>query len=433
MQGYNKWEYEHYLPLDEKYKVNAPYLCRIIPSNDSVTIETQSRCLGDVVHYKIRQGGQWQKETIINMPYKITGLKCGCEYEIYVENTKGKKSNTRIFLTGDIIGNAVNYLHPHDSQYGFSGRFLCSPSVVRLPSGGLMVSMDVFDFGKSQNLTLLFRSDNNGVEWEFVTELFPCFWGKLFVWNGSLYMLSVSTEYGDLMIGKSDDEGRTWSSPTVIARGGGVTGRGCHRAPCAVLNANGKLYTSLEYGSWHINGISSAVVSINEKADLMKAENWTISNFWKEDGIDAIEGSLVQAPDGSILNVLRYRSNKAIVLKLSESGEALEYIENIELPLAHTKFEIQKHTNGKYYAVGNEPPQRNVLSLYESDDLKKWKFVKHIVNCSDCDMLNTGFQYPSFLLDNNRIIVASRTAYNGADDYHNSNYITLHISDLGME
>ena len=57
--------------------------------------------------------------------------------------------------------------------------------------------MDLFEGGAPQNLTLLFGSSDNGETWEYISELFPCFWGKMFIYDGALYMTGVSTEYGD--------------------------------------------------------------------------------------------------------------------------------------------------------------------------------------------------------------------------------------------
>ena len=38
----------------------------------------------------------------------------------------------------------------------------------------------LFDGALPQNLTLIFRSDDEGASWHYVSELHPCFWGKLF-------------------------------------------------------------------------------------------------------------------------------------------------------------------------------------------------------------------------------------------------------------
>ena len=136
-----------------------------------------------------------------------------------IEASENKKSRIRLARCGESVGAAVNYLHPDDEAYAFSGRYLCSPSLVRHPDGYLLASMDLFAGNHPQNLTLIFRSDDDGKTWHYVSELMPCFWGKLFIHKGELYMLSCSTEYGDLLIGRSDDGGKTWGAPTTLLRG----------------------------------------------------------------------------------------------------------------------------------------------------------------------------------------------------------------------
>ncbi|MBQ7223989.1 MAG: hypothetical protein IJX06_00300 [Clostridia bacterium] len=133
--------------------------------------------------------------------FEITHLKTQTDYEFFVALGE-EKSAVRLERTGKTVGYVVNYLHPDDTYYDFSGKYLCLPSLVRHPDGFWLASMDLFKGGYPQNLTLIFRSDDDGKIWNYVSELFPCFWGKTFIHNGELYMLSVNTEYGDLLIGK---------------------------------------------------------------------------------------------------------------------------------------------------------------------------------------------------------------------------------------
>lgn len=136
--------------------------------------------------------------------FDITGLASDRDYEFYVM-TGSQKSRVRLARTGACVGTVINYLHPDDGAYAFSGHYLCSPSLVKHPDGYLLASMDVFAGTYPQNLTLIFRSDDGGESWHYVSELFPCFWGKMFIHDGALYMAGVSTEYGDLLIGRSED------------------------------------------------------------------------------------------------------------------------------------------------------------------------------------------------------------------------------------
>lgn len=65
-------------------------------------------------------------------------------------------------------------------------------------------------------------------------------------------MLSCSTEYGDLLIGKSTDGGKTFGEPTVLLKGsGGKNGEaGIHKNPQPVVEFDGRMWNTLEWGSW---------------------------------------------------------------------------------------------------------------------------------------------------------------------------------------
>ncbi len=429
MKGYNGWSYEHFEVVTDFKNEKNPYICRIIPEKTAVQIETRNIEEG-IIYYKKRQGGAWTEQDYEGESALVTGLCENCEYQIYVENKAGFRSSVRLFKTGEIIGTPVMYHHPDDKEYEFSGRFLGSPSIVRLPNGILIASCDLFALRTPQNLTRIFRSEDDGETWKYVCELMPCFWGKLFYHNGSLYMLGCATEYGDLLIGKSDDEGYTWTTPTVILRGQHTMGSGCHRSACEILKKDGRLFTSLEFGAWEFGGFHNSVISAPENSDLLDASNWTIADFHKERDMSGIEGNVLESTNGDILNILRYKENEAIVTKLSEDYEKLEFVKTIKFPFAHTKFQIIRHKSGVYYALGNTAPMRNTLAIYKSKDLEAWQFVKNVVDCSDCDEQITGFQYPSFILEGDEMLILSRTAYNGADNFHNSNYITFHKTDV---
>lgn len=446
MKGYNNWNYKPYIPLDRLDNENRPYITRIAPYEDSIEIE-YSECEDKKLYINVLYETDTKKIAVESNPQIICNLEPEKEYIIYIEDENGKKSVQRKVKTGFVPGTVVNYLHPKDDVYAFSGHFLCSPSIVRLPSGGLLASNDIFGHSMPQNLTILYRSENNGKTWQYAGELFPCFWGKLFMHNDRLYMLGMSTEYGDVLIGCSEDEGYTWSAPTVILRGSCSTSEnGPHRAPCVITKSHGRLWSSLEYGSWANNEFSSGVLSIDENADLMKAENWTCSELlrydksWTDapDTAGAIEGNIVELPNGDLVNCLRLNvANKMLILKIDPNHpeKKEEFVKTAEFPLGHTKFEIQKNSDGYYYAVGNRliknndeqnSCSRNILSIYRSKDTQNWEFLKDVLNYSHLNKNYIGFQYPAFLISGDEMLILSRTAFNGAESFHDNNYITFH-------
>ena len=72
-----------------------------------------------------------------------------------------------------------------------------------------------------------------------------------------------------------------------------------------------------------------------------------------------------------------------------------------------------------------------MLSLYDSSDLVHWRHRQTLLeddsglSPEDSARL-TGFQYPDWEFDGDDIYYLLRTAYDGADNYHDANRITFH-------
>lgn len=447
MKGYNGWSYAPYKPFF--FEVGDIYICRVTYAASSIHLEwleVEGEC--EVYYRKRGEGDFLAAGKTHGTEFDITGLDCETDYEFYVTSGE-KKSRVRLARTGETAGTVVNYLHPEDKVYSFSGKYLASPCIVKHPDGFLLASMDVYGPQDPQNLTLIFRSDDGGETWHYVSELMPSFWGLMFIHQGELYMLSTSTEYGDLLIGRSTDGGKTFSIPTVLMRGvGGKNGKaGFHKAPHKILCDNGRLYTTVEWGSWgNSAGYKHAalVISIDENDDLMVAENWTFTDPIKFDifapeleGLTSnamtIEGTLVKAPDGKLLNIMRFEKHGYVIAYALKDTETLSYSHIIEMPTNHSKFTIRyDEVSQKYYAIVSEkygdckPGARNLLSLVVSDDLEKWEVASRLIDYRHMDAKAVGFQYVDFFFDGSDILYLSRTALNGANNFHDSNQITFH-------
>ncbi len=178
MKGSNTWSYAPYRPL--LTNVGDIYICRIVPQKNAIHFEWLDIGNADYsIFYRVRGENDFLSAgTVTGTEYTIRGLIPDTDYEFFVA-ADNNKSRVRLARCGESIGTVVNYLHPEDDAYAFSGRYLCSPSLVRHPEGYLLASMDLFAGGHPQNLTLIFRSDDNGNTWHYVSELMPCFWGKL--------------------------------------------------------------------------------------------------------------------------------------------------------------------------------------------------------------------------------------------------------------
>ncbi len=449
MRTHHNWSYHPYKPL---CRDNGDlYICRVVPGMNGIHLEWLDVEKPCQIYARKRAEGEFTfvGETS-KTEFDITGLDAEAEYEFYV-TCEDKKSRIRLAKCGEAIDTVVNYLHPEDKVYGFSGNCLCSPSLVRHPDGYLLASMDVYGHMKPQNLTLIFRSDDNGKTWRYVSELFPCFWGRLFVYEGDVYMIACSTEYGDLLIGKSTDGAVTFCEPTVLLRGGNGKNNeaGVHKNPQPVVEYNGRLWNTMEWGSWgqpycHAVMVMSAALG----SDLLDADSWLFSEPVKYnqnwEGIPKgksggnIEGCLVIHED-KLYNIMRYDMTQlspsygyvvAYEVNTEDPEAPLRYDRLIRFPANHSKFQMKyDEKRKKYYSIASfikdeaHKGARDTLALMESEDLDHWR-VERIIHERD-DKNKIGFQYVDFYIEGDKIIYLCRTAINGAESFHNSNYSTF--------
>jgi hypothetical protein len=349
--------------------------------------------------------------------------------------------------------------------------YIGSPSLVRLPNGDLVAKHDYFGPGSPRNhegeefLTSIYRSNDDGRTWRILTHIAGSFWSGLFVHGDALYLLGTSAQYGSIVIHKSCDGGATWTTPRDEQSGLLFVGGqyhdppNYHTAPMPMLHANGRIYRAFEdcdpceWGS----GFRALVISAREDADLLQASSWTMSNKLSFDRtwVPAawgplhnpgwLEGNVVQAPDGSLWNVLRFNStplvDKAAFVSVSADGTTLSFDPVngwADLPGAMSKFTIRRDPKtGWYLTLSNHntardcPTQRNVLGLHASRDLRHWVPVCELLRddsplTRDESLRLVGFQYVDWQFDGQDLIYAVRTAYGGAHNYHDANRLTFH-------
>lgn len=449
MRGSSRADYRPYRPLNRYKEVFEPYICRLAPYEESVEIEwLNNGCDGrHNLYYGERGADEKISASIDEKTVLLKGLKKDTDYEFYIEAENGGKSKIRFFRTGEVPEGCtvINYLHPEDDYYDFSGKFLGTPQIVRCKSGRLIASMDVFQSFKPQNITMVFCSDDDGTTWHYMTDLYPFFWTTLFYYREKLYALGLTTEYGHMQIISSEDEGESWSEPEIIFRGSDYSCKygGFHRPPMQIVPFGGRLYTSCEYGCWEYGSHLPAVLSIDENADLMVAENWYMSEVlpfegeWAEKSVtqgDTIEGNIVVAPDGKLYNLMRYKVGEMLKLRVdTENPEnSLVFEDIISAPVSNSMFRIIP-TDDKYIMITNRKTEvsaqfehgtyRNVLSVFESYDLESFTFVKDIFNFEHIHPGKIGFQYPACLYENGKMSLMIRSAFNEPDTSHNSNYM----------
>ena len=388
----------------------------------------------------------------------LTGLPNGrdCRVTVCPAGRTGPGAAPRLFRCGPAPGVVVNYLHPDDLTYGSSGRSTCSPCLVRLPDGRLLASHDIYWARGGQDLTKVFESRDEGRTWRFVSDLRPCFWTKLFVHGGALHAMGTSTEYGALLVYRSTDWGATWSPPITLIEAGSRERGGTLRTPLPMIILRGRIWTSCDYGSFTIGHHDSGVVSAPVGADLMDPRSWVVSRTLRYDpawpgavrggsGLGLLEGNLVVAPDGRLVDILRYEAigavpdyGKAVILDVSteDPAAAPSFRKVIDFHGSLSKFHVlHDPVSGRYWALVNRVTlpwrrQRNILTLVSSRDLESWRIESDVLNYEDSAWPEAaekvGFQYPDFIIDGEDLLALARTALNGAHSYHDANHITFH-------
>lgn len=336
-------------------------------------------------------------------------------------------------------------------------QYIGSPSIAVLPGGGLVASHDFFgpDSGqKTGALTRIFESRDRGRHWRTIGEVRPAFWSTLFVHRGALYLIGTTQEYGDAVIRRSTDGGRTWTEPRGESTGLLLRGQ-YHCAPQPVLAHGGRLWRAMEdasgEGGWGAR-FRAFMMSVPADADLLDARQWRASNRLSGDPSwlggrfhGWLEGNAVAAPGDRIVNILRVDAPQggiAAAVEVSADGAQASFDPArgfLAFPGGAKKFTIRWDARSRlYWALANwVPPRfrgphaasvRNTLALISSPDLHAWTIRSIILQHPDRE--KHAFQYADWQLDAGDIVAVVRTAWDdesgGAHNAHDANFLTFH-------
>lgn len=333
------------------------------------------------------------------------------------------------------------------------GLYIGSPSICILPDGDYVASHDLFGPASKEHqcaTARVYRSSSQGERWDLIAEPEGQFWSGLFVHRGALYLMGTNRHYGNLIIRRSTDGGRTWEMS--IIRSGQY-----HTGPVPVLVHAGRIWRAVERADgapelWS-KMMSAQMFSAPEDADLLNPASWQESNALPYDASllsgafhGWLEGNAVAAPDGTVWNMLRVHNpadkaeERAAIVQLNNTGDAAVVKGFTNFPGGGKKFTIRHDAvSGRYWTIANYVPEayrhdeqldkvRNTQALCSSADLLQWE-VNSIVLQHE-DRLHHGFNYADWQFNGDDIIFVSRTAYHdeegGAESFHNANYLTFH-------
>ncbi len=360
-----------------------------------------------------------------------------------------KTSSDQISYTVSPPGIVIDY-SPASTQL-----YLGSPSIAVLDDGAYVASHDGFGDGSVgyQSTTYIFRSEDKGKTWVHTANVQPMTWGKLFVFGGNLYLMGMESGLRSCVLVKSEDGGKSWSDAQKIL------GWRCHSSSVPVVQYNGRLWRGLEVKNPDINTwpqqFNAMMFSISVDDNLEDPSKWTRSNQLEYNSmyLDGffqgwLEGNAVPGPDGSMKLVMRVQipnsinGEKIAIIDVSDDGKTISFDPETgfaTMPGGAKKFCIRYDDESKRYwvlsnyvgpeyASKNPAEIRNSLALCSSSDLRNWVVHKIILHSDDYE--KTGFQYVDWQVDNDDIVLVSRTAYEdgngGASSAHDNNFFTFH-------
>lgn len=346
-----------------------------------------------------------------------------------------------------------------DHSPASSGRYIGSPSLVRLPGGTLLASHDFFGPKSGSDTcatTVLFASEDQGLHWTRRAEVKCFFWANLFVHRGNVYLMGTTRENGLVTIARSTDEGRTWTSADSASTGLLTSGGEWHTAAVPVVEHAGRLWRAFEEGipgaRWGAR-FQAGMLSIPVDADLLQASNWVFSSRVSRDPTwlngqfgGWLEGNAVIARNGKVVNLLRVDTpglpEKAAWVSVTPDGREASFRPSsgfFDMPGGAKKFTIRSDPKGRgYWTIATPVPEgitnskpagiRNRLVLMHSKDLKRWTVTRELLFHPDPKV--HGFQYVDWIFDQEDIIAVCRTAFDdpwgGAHNFHDANFMTFH-------
>jgi len=322
--------------------------------------------------------------------------------------------------------------------------YTASPSIAVLPGGDYVITDNLFGPGSEADrsgTTQVFRSRDRGRHWEQIAVIRDMKRGSLFVHDDDVYLFGFRAAPGDLLIRRSGDGGQTWTDPRDETSG--LLRRGTYGGtPNRPVIHEGRIWFAVS---------GRRVMSAPVESDLLRADSWTLSSradtsrgpFGKEAVIT--EAQVVASPETGVVVMPKIGGEAfTVLLRAGKSPAKLRDPRPddwVPFPGGEKKFAAGfDPVTGSFFALSNPvlpayedsgwPPEmiRNAAALLVSRDLREWRVATVFLESPQVDY--EAFQYLSYDIDGDDLVIASRTAFAIGDGKpprgHDSNLTTFH-------
>lgn len=344
-----------------------------------------------------------------------------------------------------------------------------SPGIAVTPENAIVTSFDLRGPGAEQIPGPKWKTHNGGAwqgrvyisrdrgkRWEHRTS-FPFIHARPFTADGSIYVIGHG---GDLKIIRSDDGGESWTEPRALTEG-----QFWHQAPCNVLTRNGCVYLVMErrvsnkIKYWYPGELAPVLMRGRIGDDLTLRENWTFAS--ELPFFEALPGA-EDDPEGKTFHLWARThtggTGYAAVAAVKElggkpgTGEMETFLQKnpsgktclfVPCPGGHMKFHIiQDEETGIYWLLSTQATdsmrraevlgpdrynlpnnQRRRLQLHFSRNMIDWCFAG-LVASSPSE--NAARHYASMAVQDDDLIILSRSGNERALNAHDGNLVTFH-------
>lgn len=352
--------------------------------------------------------------------------------------------------------------------------FFHDPNLARLENGTLILAAPQWRRQRSngERILRILRSETGGKKWEELSAL-PFEEGTPFLLDGQLLMFVQSKTHRNFQIVSSDDQGNTWSKPSTVLEGpfwnistSFVTKPGAfywamdHDSSVGEVDYRGKVMVRLERGkspldpgAWSISNIvQNPRVPTSLTRELFPPNDrphifggWKSPFVWLEPNTVDVNGH-IRVFARSIIDE-KATSNIAAVLDYEPSGNRLTFTQFTSWPGGQCKFFIvQDHAQDMYWMLSNLVTNSQDLLGWGSrmretrysggpGNERRWLFLHYSIDClnwfpAGCvarwpNSIHRSFMYPSAVIDNDDLVVLSRTSRDAADQ-HDADLCTIH-------